>query len=340
MMDTPSITLDSTHLIPSAWRQNVPATAFRIYNPAIVRFRNRLLMSYRVDSSWRGDVRRRIGICQLSDDLAVIPGSVLPLSDRIVGGDPRQYDPRFLVYGDRLLIHYNNNFNTRPNQIWMVELDADTLEAKFPARLLHLVGPRQEIEKNWMFFEYDGTLFAVYQIAPHTILRVNLDGEGAVECKPLYTTTWPTSAYADTYGLPRGGTPPVRQGNLYTAFYHSWRAMSPWRWVLRFWPVSPNIVRSRFRAALDRRLRPFFGQIRCAAGAYTFEAAPPFRPLWITPKPIIRPEDEPRRQHRIRTNPYADGVVYPGGALPWRTGQWLVSYGVHDERCCLRLVTL
>ena len=339
-MDTQSVILDNTTLIPPAWRQNAPTTAFRIYNPAIVLFDNRLLMAYRVDSSWRGAVLRRIGICQLSDQLAVIPGSVLPLSDSIVGGDSYQYDPRFLVYGDRLFIHYNNNFNTRPNQICMVELDADTLAAKSPARLLHLAGPRQEIEKNWMFFEYDGALFAVYQIAPHTILRVNLDGEGAVECKPLYSTSWQTSVYAEAYGPPRGGTPPVRQGNLYTSFYHSWRSISPLRWVLRFWSVSPDTVRSRYRAALDRRLRPFFGQIRCAAGAYTFEAAPPFRPLWISPSPILRPEDEPRRQQRIRTNPYANGVVYPCGAVPCDDGQWLISYGVHDERCCLRRVTL
>jgi predicted GH43/DUF377 family glycosyl hydrolase len=63
-------------------------------------------------------------------------------------------------------------------------------------------------------------------------------------------------------------------------------------------------------------------------------------PLWITPGPVLRPEDEPpRRQHR-RANPSAAGVVYPCGAIPEAAGRWLVSYGLHDERCCLRRIRL
>lgn len=55
---------------------------------------------------------------------------------------------------------------------------------------------------------------------------------------------------------------------------------------------------------------------------------------------MLRPEDEPPRQHRRRANPSADGIVYPCGAVPWVDDGWLVSYGVNDERCCLRVVHL
>ena len=44
-----------------------------------------------------------------------------PLSDTIDGGATNHYDARFLVYRDRLFVHYNNDWNTVPNQIHLVE---------------------------------------------------------------------------------------------------------------------------------------------------------------------------------------------------------------------------
>ena len=349
--------IDPHDLIPAEWLRVQPMSATappeqcRVYNPALVRFRGRLLMAYRVDSGRRGIMQRRIGLCQLDDYLDVVSGSVLPLSDTIHGGDPRHCDPRFLVYGDRLFIHYNNCYQTRPNQIFLVEVDPDTLAAKAPARPLQLEGPRQVIEKNWMFFEHDGELFAVYQIAPHTILRVNLAGLGPIVCKPIHTTAWDVSPYADRFGQPCGGAPPVRRGEVYVSFFHSRRPLSRLHWVLRYWPVAPEAKTPhrvaaigtqvpRFLVTIARRLRQPLAQVRYSAGAYAFAAAPPFRPLWLTPEPVLRPEDEPPRQRRVRANPYANGVVYPCGVVPWDDGNWLVSYGVHDERCCLCLVPL
>ncbi|MBX3001081.1 MAG: hypothetical protein KF893_21340 [Caldilineaceae bacterium] len=309
-----------------------------MYNPAIVCFRDSLLMAYRVDSGHHKTMQRRIGLCELDARLNVVSGSVRSLSDTIQGGDPRHYDPRFLVYHDRLFVHYNNNFLTRPNQIHLVELDPDTLEARSPARLLHLDGPRQEIEKNWMLFEHEGDLLAVYRIAPHTILRVDLAGQGAITCSPLHSTDWDVAAYAGRFGSPCGGAPPVRQGDTYVSFFHSRYPINPLRWVLRYWPVPPGTKLPRYLAALERRLRRPFAQVRYVAGAYAFEAAPPFRPLWITSEPVLRPEDEPLRRYRRRANPSADGIIYPCGALPWPDQRWLVSYGVNDEACCLRWV--
>jgi hypothetical protein len=262
LMQQVSHVIPSEHLLPHSWLVGQQAQDFLIYNPAIVRFRNRLLMAYRVDSGRRETMQRRIGLCVLDDQLNVVPGSVVPFSDTIRGGDPRHYDPRFLVYRDRLFVHYNNNFLTHPNQIHLVELDPDTLEAKGPARLLLLDGPRQEIEKNWLLFEHDGDLLAVYQIAPHTILRVDLAGQGAVACRPIHTTAWDVSAYAGRFGAPCGGAPPVRQGDAYVAFFHSRYPISPLRWVLRFWPVGPETRLPRHVAAVERRLRRPFVQVR------------------------------------------------------------------------------
>lgn len=39
-----------------------------------------------------------------------------------------------------------------------------------------------------------------------------------------------------------------------------------------------------------------------------------------------------------RMKPSVDAIVYSCGAIPWPDGRWLVSYGVPDELCCLRLI--
>jgi len=330
----------SFELVPPAWLPAGSAPAPRVYNPAIVKYRDRLLMAYRVDSGRRRAAQRQIGLCELDDQLSIVPGSIVNVSDSIHGGSPRHYDPRFLVYRERLYIHYNNNVQTHPNRIYLVELDADTLEARSPPLPVLLQGPRQDIEKNWMFFEHDGDLHAVYWIAPHTILRVRLDADQAVECHTVHTTAWDVSVYADRYGAPRGGTPPSRQGDLYVSFFHSRRPVGRLHRMLRYWPVPPGTRLPRYAAAIERRLRRPFNQVRYAAGAYAFEASPPFRPVWLHPTPVLRPEDEAPRQRRMRANPSADGIVYPCGAIPWHDRSWLVSYGLHDETCCLRSVHL
>ena len=161
-----------------------------------------------------------------------------------------------------------------------------------------------------------------------------------VICRVIHETGWDISSYADRFGTPCGGAPPVRQGNEYIAFFHSRYPISRLHWVLRYWPIAPGTTLPRYLGAIERRLRWPFARVRYVAGAYAFEAAPPFRPLWITSKPVLHPEDEQPYRHRRRANPLADGIVYPCGSVPWVEGSWMISYGVHDERCCLRAVHL
>ena len=336
-----SVSLPTAALLPNPWQSGPWGDDFAVYNPAIVQHRGRLLMAYRVDFGRGRGMQRKIGLCELDATFTPVPDSVRPLSDRIESCNPYHYDPRFLLYQDRLFIHYNNNTQSRPNQIFLIELDSDTLAPRTPARPLRLAGPRQAVEKNWMLFEHAGDLLAVYQIAPHTILRLDLAGTGAVECHPFYTTDWDVSAYADRFGAPRGGTPPVRQGQIYLSFFHSRYPISPLRGLLRIWPDSAENRLPRYVAAIERRQRRPLDQMRYVAGVYAFDAAPPFRPRRMAESPILRPEAEaPYTRRRRRRNPSADGIVYPCGALPWADGRWLVSYGVHDERCCLRFVNL
>lgn len=334
------IRFNDADLIPSHWGDARTDQTMRAYNPAITRFRKRLLMAYRVDSGVGSRIQRRIGLCELDESLCVIPGTVTPVSDSILGGHPLHYDPRFLIFQDRLFIHYNNNFNTLPNHIYLVELDPHTYRAVSGARELRLVGPRQPVEKNWMLFEHAAELFAVYQPSPHRVLRVVLGDGGDVPCEPIYEVAWDVSSYTGRFGELRGGTPPVRSGNVYVSFFHSVRPVSSLYGLLQHWPVSADTTLPQYLARVNRRLRRHLGRVRYSAGAYTFAAAPPFRPLWMTAAPVLQPERELPYQLRRRVNPQADGIVYPCGAIPWHEGRWLVSYGVHDEHCQLRQISL
>lgn len=331
---------ETQELIPSQWGHEAAVTAFHLYNPALIRYQGRLLMAYRLDSARGGPQHRRIAICALDEQYRVIPGSVVPFSDTITAGTDRHYDPRFLIYGDRLFIHYNNNMQTRPNQIYLVEVDGESLCAKAPARPLVLQGPRQEIEKNWMFFDHEGELLAVYGIAPHVILRVELAGSGAVHCTPSFSTAWDVSAYAQSYGNPCGGAPPVRVGDLYLSVFHSHRLVGPFRHLLPLFPERLTRTLPRYPAAIYRRLRLRCYQRRYYAGLYAFAATPPFAPRWLAHAPILRPEVELPRQRPRWIDLSSELAVYATGALLLDQQQLLVAYGVHEERCCLRCIDL
>lgn len=325
-------------LLPPQWLGTGPLTCLRIYNPAIVRFRGRLLMAYRVDFGYEKPFRVATAICVLNERLQVVPGSVVALSDTITGEAANHYDARFLVYQDRLFVHYNNDWNTVPNQIFLVELDPDTLQARSAAQFLELEGPRQPCEKNWILFDHDGKLFAIYQMEPHIVLRMELAGAGPVRCLPVYRSEWDTLAYTRRYGALRGGTPPVRVGENYISIFHS-RTHSQGMVGTRSAPAVEKLKRLPWLRAIKRWLREQFAPVRYYGGVYAFAAAPPFAPRFIRPTPILWPEREGRRQRPTASHMSPRRVVYPCGLVQLDDGRWLVSYGIHDERAALRVFT-
>lgn len=326
-------------LLPVQWSSELRQTDdLSVYNPAIVRFRDRLLMAYRVDFGHEKPFRVASAICALDERLQVVPGSVVALSDTIDGGVANHYDARFLVYQDRLFVHYNNDWNTAPNQIFLVELDPDTLQARSPAQSLELEGPRQPCEKNWLLFDHDGDLYAIYQVDPHIVLRLDPTGTGPVRCRPVYRTEWDTLAYTRRFGALRGGTPPVRIGASYISLFHS-RTHTPGLTGTDSAPVVERLKRMPWLRKTKRWLHEQFDPVRYYGGVYAFAAAPPFAPIFIRPTPILWPECEGRRQRPTASHMAPRRVVYPCGLVHLADGQWLVSYGVHDERTVLRVFT-
>ena len=127
-------------------------------------------------------------------------------------------DAKILAYsffGEKLHLSFAGveivNGSTRPH-VLVAELtrNFDVVRVWYPHYAL-----RTETEKNWVFFECQGELFAVYSTMPHhQILRI---GEQA---KLAYST--PTSA-TWAGGLVRGGAAPVHHRGQWYHFFHGWK---------------------------------------------------------------------------------------------------------------------
>lgn len=308
---------DEAQLAPAAWVDRGRAD-YHLFNPAITRFQDQLLLIYRVVTV---DGRRRLAMCRLTDDLQVVPGSVTPFSDFLQAGGDWHADGRFCTFGDRLFVHYNDGAlrgRQGVNQIYLVEIDPDRLLPQGPPRPLCLEGPRRPVEKNWLLFAHDGELWAIYSIAPHVVLQVTLGDDGPVLCRPVYQHDWDVQAYTRRYGQLRGGAPPVRVGDQYVAFFHSSFRARPWRHrFLRLLRQAPT------------------NTIHYVGGVYGFAAQPPFAPLWLHPSPLLMPPLLPRRRQQL--NPAVEYSVYPCGAI-WQDQHWLVTLGARNEYCCLAQV--
>lgn len=149
-------------------------------------------------------------------------------------------------------------------------------------------------EKNWQFFSHEGRLLFIPSISPHVILEVDVRDGG------MEMAGYSNPPICWLHGTMRGGTPPVRVGDVFVSFFHSHTA-HPSR------------------------------QRRYTMSAYCFEARPPFRIVGIT-RPLLKASaadpHTPNPKH-AHWNPL---VVFPTGAhFSANTGKWAVVAGVNDS---------
>lgn len=304
---------DDADLLPPTW-VNAPMCEYNLFNPAIVRFQDQIIMAYRVVLP---DGRRWLALCRLTEAMQVIPGSVVPFSDSIQQGGQWHADARFVIFRERLFIHYNDG-SPKPNHIYLIEVDPERLVARGPARELLLQGERRLVEKNWMLFVHDDELWAIYSICPHIVLKLIHGDDGPVLCRRVYQQDWDATSYVARYGQLRGGTPPVRMDDHYVSFFHSCFVARP------------------FRRLLFRILRKEPTDILHYVGSvYGFAAEPPFAPLWWHAAPLIKPPNFPRRRKQLHLR--VEHSVYPCGAIV-QDQRWIVSFGSRNEYCCLAML--
>lgn len=142
-------------------------------------------------------------------------------------------------------------------------------------------------QKNWVWWHRNGKLHLLYKSEPWTVATFENDWVHSCTHYIGKPLTWP-------YGTIRGGTPPIEVDGKLITFFHS---SLPW------W--------GRWR--------------RYLVGALEFEAEPPFRPLRMTPEPLLKGSCR---------DPWAVGkppCIFPCGAVR-RGSRVLMVAGVNDCR--------
>jgi predicted GH43/DUF377 family glycosyl hydrolase len=280
----------------------------RHWNAGLLRYAGRLWLTYRFH---RMDAGGRCGtaICELDENFEVI-GKSQHLKFHGATDTEHFEDARLFMFRGKPHISYTMMQGYRPGVDYTCVMKY--AELKLQGNRWSVVdewqprhGQNSGIgkEKNWMFFEHEKSLYCVYAGTPeHVVLKIS--GEKILGEHRTPGPMW-------QWGTVRGGTPPVLVGDHYMAVFHS---------------------------SLPTETPPHF--VRYYAGAYTFEAKPPFRPLKISEFPIMAGSEEDG--HRVDPR-YVEGwkpyVVFPCGLVEDGNG-WLVSLGINDWQSAVARISL
>lgn len=305
------VAFENEELLPAVWATG-RGQALRIFNPGLLRDGNGWLFAYRVVVE--PELSRRIALCRFDGELRVVANSQVPFSPLVQFPDPSEYsaqattwfaDPRLYRLQGRLWVYWNSGWHEPNNHQFLQEIDPSSLTPVGSPRELVLAGPRQKLEKNWSLFEAEGTVYAIYTVNPHRVLRLSFDGNGPIRASDFAVATPNPGGYAQVHGGLRGGAPPQRVENHFYSFCHS---------------IENDPAGYRYVATV-----------------YRFEASAPFRPTDMPLRPLSI-EIPPELHRKLRKlNPAVGEVVYPAGA-GFADGQWFVSIGIDDERSAIAVI--
>jgi predicted GH43/DUF377 family glycosyl hydrolase len=272
------------------------------FNPSITVWHEKILMTFRIrDAKTR--LTNKIGLIWLDEDfnLASHP-YILELSTSSLPTLLKQQDPRLITIGDTLYIVYSDALpgilipEVRRMFIAQVHFNETTFFTESPEGLFYFEDENERRwEKNWVPFEYQGNLLLAYSLNPHRIMR--LLGKGKCE---TFAISYSNSINWN-WGVLRGGTPALLDGDQYLAFFHSSISMTT-------------------KHSDGKEIQHYF------IGAYTFSSEPPFKITQISPQPIIGKDFYSSLPYKT-WKPLR--VVFPGGFIMKGNDIWMV-YGKQD----------
>lgn len=272
------------------------------FNPSIVKWQEKLLMSFRTYDSLSRSTDA-IGLIWLDENF--IPQgqpTFLEREGEIAPDVSKAQDPRLIVVNDDLYIIYSNLYPYEEPVSRMVVgkvqvLDEGRFKVSFPSPLLHFSGEiRDRKEKNWVPFAYENNLMLAYSLQPHTIFSPILDMNGCgVVSSTIGDMKW-------KFGTLRGGTPALKIDDFYLGFFHSDKALAS-------------------KQSGGKMMNHYF------MGAYTFESEYPFAIRAISPHPIVAKSFYEGPMYNT-WKPLR--VVFPCGFFVDENAIW-VSYGRQDH---------
>jgi pyruvyltransferase len=310
---------DNLSLVPAVWRDRLAPGIPYVFNPSIIAHGDEFVLAYRVVLA---DGQRHIALCRLDKNLVPRPGSIVPFTETLnyavetagIAAPRWAADPRLTWLGSRLYVNFNSGWDPQPNHIYLAEVDPDTLLPLDAAREVVRKGRRRSVEKNWMFFSHDNTVYVVYQYAPLEILKADLSQPDRVMCEPAFLHHWTAWPYEQPYGELRGSASPVRHRDRLYLLAHSAMKIEP------------------CNSLGDGQKR------RYVAAMVALAAEPPFAPLAVSMEPLLMLNSAERSLPIGQAlNPTTGDSLYASGAAP-HDGGLLVSYGISDQYAAVRHV--
>ncbi|MES2504619.1 MAG: hypothetical protein V4534_07060 [Myxococcota bacterium] len=294
------------------------------FNPSIVRWHGALLMSFRTghyelasdceEDSFLMSFRFRSGADLSTNNIGLVflnpqfkpvgPVQVLNISYKDSSIEARQQDPRLISIDGKIYMAYSNIIAGKEQpeirRMFVAELihNGREFEVSPPVCLASFEGQNeQRWQKNWVPFEHLKTLKMAYSIEPHLILEPNIT---TGDCQTVAKTKIEKLEW--DWGVLRGGTPAMRIGSEYLAFFHSSKEM-------------------KTAHSDGKKIQHYF------AGAYTFDKDPPFRVIRVSKQPIVGRNFYEGLEHKT-WKPVR--VVFPGGFVADEKHIWMF-YGRQDH---------
>jgi len=278
------------------------------FNPSVVRFDDKFLMSFRLIPDRKNSYVSFIGLVLLDQDFNVIgaPQILRTRSPRSTVPS-RAEDARLIFVGQRLYMIYSDNDDPILSgggfRLFLAEVrcDGEIFTLMEPEKLTQYEGADPKLrEKSWTPFVSDGALLLAYSISPHRVFAP-LFGTGI--CKTVAETQgdmlW-------SWGKIRGSTPAlqgVADRDEYLSFFHS------------------SIRMQSLQSDGKNILHYFFG-------AYTCSAEPPFHVTRISPRPIYAKGFYSGTMYTPYWHPVR--VIFPAGYIFDETNIYLF-YGRQDH---------
>lgn len=297
--------LFNSQIVVETKKINIPEYPHAM-NPGVIVWQGRKLLAFRNIPNINDRYTSYIGLVWLDDEWNPVgPAQILNTRGDLYGIIPsRSEDPRLIVVGETLYMVYNDNAALRVNRddsrMYIVEVMWDgvqfTLRNSEILKEFHGKKPNTR-ERNWTPFEYNGSLCFVYSMNPMVILSPTIGTNScALVSSTLNNLRW-------KWGVLRGGTPALLEGEEYLSFFHS------------------SIEMSTVHSNGQKSWHYFMG-------AYTFSKEPPFHITRISAQPIVGKDfyhgaSYPNYWKRVK-------VIFPSGYLSDEENIW-VTYGRDDH---------